>query len=123
MAKRTGSYVKKNITNKNGKNQTVTVRVDKDEPKQTVKSGVIELKESPSFETIKEHFPKNKEKEITFMYDGKKIVGQRKNTYKGRSGKLQELKTSYLHIWLQTNPRSSSMVHYKENKDGSFTQQ
>lgn len=82
---------------------------------------VIELKESPSFETIKSYFSNLDEMERNFSFNGRKIVAKRKFTYKGmRSiGKMFEIKTNYLHVWMQVD-NVGNMKHYKENKKGNF---
>lgn len=83
---------------------------------------VIELNQNPTLNLIRSYFGPNEEQEISFEYKGRKIIAQRKFTHTGSkaTGKMYQVKTNYLHVWVQTNPESSTTVHYKECSDGSF---
>ena len=73
----------------------------------------IELSVSPTFEVIKSYFSDKDTMERTFSYKGKKIIAKRKFTYKGGGGKMFQIKTNYLHVWLDS-------IHWIETKNGEF---
>jgi len=85
-------------------------------------TSVIELKTNPTFETIKSYFTELDEMERTFNFNGKTIIAKRKFTFKGMksSGKMFQVKTNYLHVWIQVGKSKDTLVHYKETREGSF---
>ena len=85
-------------------------------------TSIIELKTNPTFETIKSYFTDLDEMERTFNFNGKKIIAKRKFTFKGMksSGKMFQVKTNYLHVWIQVGKSENTLTHYKETKTGDF---
>ena len=81
---------------------------------------VIKLKENPSFKKIKSYFSDADKMERTFMFNGKKVVAKRKFTHKGGGGKMYQIKTNYLHVWIEKKANSNSYTHMRECKDGGF---
>lgn len=82
---------------------------------------VIVLNKTPTFELIRSYFSDTDTTERTFDFNGRKVIAQRKFTYKGNSNKMYQIKTNYLHIWIQQKKYSSTTEHYRECKDGTFT--
>jgi len=82
--------------------------------------GLIELKENPSFNTILSYFKEFETKSKDFMYCGQKITAKRKFTYVGGQGKMFNVKTNYLHIWILNDKKPYLTQHYKQQKDKSF---
>lgn len=81
---------------------------------------VIKLNEVPTFETIKAFFSDMETMEKEFDYKGRTVIAKRKFTYKGGKGKMFQVKTNFLHIWIQTGKSKNTLTHYREDKNGNF---
>ena len=84
-----------------------------------LKSEIV-LNENPTLELIKSYFPETCGQERIFKYGDKKIIAQRKFTYK-RTGNNMLVKTNFLHILVQREDlKIEAYTHYRETRNNQF---